>query len=921
MRTICPTTRLTAFAVFFLPMISLTSLDAQEVGRVVGRVVEADQGNPVAGAQLELVGTDVNAISALDGRYALQPVPAGPVSIRVRMIGFSPKVVTGVMVPPGGTVAQDIAMAGAVVQLAEISVSAEAERGTVNRALDEQRNAGHIVSSVSAEQIARSPDSDAGQAVQRVSGVTVQDGKYVFVRGLGERYTTTSLNGSRIPSPDPERKVVPFDLFPSSLLEGITTSKTFTPDQPGDFSGAAVNVRTREFPSRRVLTFSATAGLNPAATAKDFSRAPTVGQEWRGSAGPARSIPGPASAVTSLSGLSQTELNGIIGSFRNAWSARPGTGAPNGSFGVTLGGEDPLLGHPVGYIGAFTYSNGQEIRAGETRSLIMSSSNGFRPLNSSIGTTTRNSILYGGILNLSTRLGASTKLSFNNTYNRGADNEATRLAGANEEFAVDLDVTRLTFTQRTVRSHQLAGEHLIGHSHLVDWSFSGSRVDRYEPDRSDIAYITTIDPLSGVSRPSAWLGGPRSATRTFSDLGESSYEGAGNYRILLGSSSNPASIKIGASYRAVNRDVDSRAFDITNRGLSEADRQVSPEQIFAGPYAEDSRLSLFINANGGRYDARDRLSAGYAQLELPVSSRLRLIGGARLERWELDLNTMSPQGTYSSTSRNDTDVLPSLALNYQLAEHQMIRLSASQTLSRPEYREIASVSSFEPIGGLITFGNPNLRRALIQNYDLRWEWYPRSGEVVSVALFAKRFKDPIERVLVNQTGALANSFVNAEKADNYGIELELRKSLDFITPALQPLAVFANTTFMRSRITPGNTAISSLTSVDRPMVGQAEYVVNGGLTYAAPSGLSATALYNVVGPRIVEAGALPFPDAYEQLRHMIDLSLQLPVFNGTALKLDAKNLLDSPYRVVQGGITRLEYRAGRILSAGVTWQP
>ena len=203
---------------------TVAPLAAQEPGRIVGRVVDSEQGSPIAGAQLEVVGTAIRAIAALDGRYALQAVPAGPVSIRVRMIGFAPKVVTGVVVPAGGTIAQDIALTASAVQLAEISVSAEAERGTVNRALNEQRNATNIVNSVSAEQIARSPDSDAGQAVQRVSGVSVQDGKYVFVRGLGERYTTTSLNGARIPSPDPERKVVPFDLFPSALLEGITTS-------------------------------------------------------------------------------------------------------------------------------------------------------------------------------------------------------------------------------------------------------------------------------------------------------------------------------------------------------------------------------------------------------------------------------------------------------------------------------------------------------------------------------------------------------------------------------------------------------------------------------------------------------------------------------------------------------------------------
>src|SRR5918995_6961767 len=301
---------LVALSVLPVPFVSV---NAQEAGRIVGRVVEAEQGSPVAGAQLEIVGTTLTAISALDGRYGFQSVVPGPVSIRVRMIGFAPKVVTGIMVEAGRTIAQDLALAPSAVQLAEISVSAEAERGSVNQALDEQRNAYNIVSSVTSEQIQKSPDSDAGQAVQRGSGVTVQDGKYVFVRGLGERYTTTSPNGTRVPSPEPERKVVPLDLFPSALLEGITTSKTFTPDQPGDFSGASVNLKTREFPAGRVVSFSASAGLNTAASGKDILRAPTVGGEWLGSPGSERRIPAGALAAGDLSGSSQAEVNTIIG--------------------------------------------------------------------------------------------------------------------------------------------------------------------------------------------------------------------------------------------------------------------------------------------------------------------------------------------------------------------------------------------------------------------------------------------------------------------------------------------------------------------------------------------------------------------------------------------------------------------------------
>jgi outer membrane receptor protein involved in Fe transport len=902
----------------FLSLIPAVSAFAQGTGRIVGRVVEGQQGAPVAGATVEVVGTDRRAVTALDGRYVLEAVAAGTLSLRARMIGYGPKVVTGIVVADGGSVAQDIALSAEVVQLAEIAVTAEAERGTVNRALDEQRNATNIVSSVTAEQIRRSPDSDAGQAVQRVSGVTVQDGRYVFVRGLGERYTTTSLNGARVPSPEPERKVVPLDLFPASLLEGITTSKTFTPDQPGDFSGAAVNLKTREFPARRIITFSASGGLNTAATGKELARAPRVGREWLGFAGAARDLPGPLTGVSSLAGRSRDEINGMIGSFRNAWSPRFGDGSANGGLGVTVGGEDPVFGQSIGYIGAFTYSNGQEVRSEESRALVQTTANGFQPINQSFGGTVRNSVLWGGILNLTTRLGQGTKVSFNNTYNRSADNEATELAGENEEFDVDLDVTRLTFIERTVRSHQVTGEHLLGDQHLVDWSLSASKVDRTEPDRSDVAYITQIDPTTRVSHPVAWFGGPRSATRTFSDLNEKSYEGQANYRLFLGSPDQPITIKVGGAFRAVDRDADSRSFDITNRSLSLADRGLSPEQIFAGPFAQDGRLSLFISSFGGQYDAKDRLSAGYAQVEMPISDRLRLIGGARIEHWTLDLNSLDPQGLPSTVSRDNTDILPALSLNYDLTDNQILRLSASQTLSRPEYREISTTSSFEPIGGVITFGNPDLQRALIQNYDLRWEWYPRAGETFSAGLFAKRFNDPIERVFVAQTGALANSFLNAERADNYGVELEVRKSLEFVSPSLAALTLFANTTLMRSEITPGSNV---LTSSDRPMVGQAEYVVNSGLTYAGPGGINATALYNVVGARVLEAGARPFPDTHELARHVVDVSVLVPVLASTSIRLDAKNLLDSPYRVEQGGVTRLRYKAGRVFAFGASWNP
>jgi hypothetical protein len=900
-------------------------LQAQASGRIVGRVVDNEQGNPVSGAQVEIIGTRLTTTTAVDGRYAVQGIAAGPTSVRVRMIGFAPKVITGIIVPNGGTVSQDVALAATAVQLAEISVSAEAERGTVDRALDEQRNATNIVNSVSAEQIARSPDSDASQAVQRVSGVTVQEGKYVFVRGLGERYTTTSLNGARIPSPEPERKVVPLDLFPSALLEGITTSKTFTPDQPGDFSGAQVNLTTREFPARRMLSFSMSAGLNDAATAQNVFKAPTVGREWAGFAGGARQLPDPIKEAGSLGGVSQTQLNEFIGMFRNAWSTRDGNGSANGGLGASLGGEDPVLGQPLGYLASFNYSYGQEIRDRETRGLVVCDAadcSRVRPFNSYAGSAARNSVLWGGLVNLSTRVGSHTKLNFNNTYSRTADNEGSFLQGDNEEFQQfgQLQITRLTFTARSVRSHQLQGEHLLGDRNFVDWSVNLSDVQRDEPDRSDLAYGTQ-DPATGAPVAPYWLGVPRSAIRTFSELDESGWDLGGSARRLFGSLSRPVVVKIGGAYRHVSRDADTRAYDINNRTLSRAELTAPAETIFDGAYAQQGRLLMFANANAGRYEARDQIVAGFAQAEVPISDRLQLVGGARVENWRLNVDTRTVTGLIAPARPRKTDVLPALALTYRLTEDQNLRLSATQTLARPEYRELSPVPYFEQIGLLTTFGNPDLERTLIQNLDARWEWFPRSGEVISLGVFAKWFDQPIERVIIPQAGTLANSFVNAMGANNYGVELELRKGLDVLAAGLAPFSLFANTTWMKSDIDLGANA-AGLTNLSRPMAGQSEYVVNAGLTYANGSGaLSGTLLYNVTGRRIFEAGAGGLPDSYDEARHQVDASLHFPIAGTLSGRADAKNLLNAPFRLSQGGIIRQRYLLGRQASLGFTWQP
>ena len=893
-------------------------------GRIVGRIVDAETGRGISDAGVQLVGTTTGTMSAIEGRYSLASVPAGTVTLQVRLIGYQPKTVTGLQLGAGATLEQDISLTPSTVQLETHVVTAEVERGSVNAALDAQRNATGIVSAVTAEQIQKSPDGDAAQAVQRVSGVTVQDGKYVYVRGLGERYTTASLNGARIPSPEPEKRIVPLDLFPAGLLQTVTTSKTFTPDQPGDFSGASLDIKTREFPAERQISYSASIGYNSVATGKSMIGPPRTGMEWAGFAGDARNLPAPVAATRGqIFYPVGPQTNQLVSSFRNAWSLKTVDGTPNTSFSASLGGSDPLFGRTIGYVASLSYSYNQEIRADEVRAIAQGGSNGTAiPFAEWRGSTGREAVQWGGLANFSTLLGSSSRLAFNNTYTRSGDNEAKFEEGSVEEFQERRTILR--YIERSVRSNQLVGQHQLGANNALDWSVTSSGVTRVEPDRSKSLYRrVTSDPPGTPYRLEAGRGG---AERSFLDLTESNLNAAANYRLDFGDPGRAHSLKVGASWRQTDREADNFAYQMFESGLPMTALELPPEQIFDGRFAgsSDSVFTMESVARAGSYTADDRVAAGYGMIEFALSDRIHVVGGARVEAGDLKVTTELGGGQLVPSELTKTDVLPSLAVNIRANERHNLRLSVSQTLSRPEYRELSPVNADDASIGILFEGNPDLRRTLIQNADVRWEWYPNAGEVFSLGLFYKRFKDPIERIEVNVSGlreAAQQTVINADGADNYGVEVELRKGLGGFGRAFDGFVVFTNATVMESEIDIGQQTVGTMTSTKRAMVGQAPYVVNAGLTYSTPSGrASATALFNTIGRRVVAASVAPLPDIYEQARSTVDVSLRLPVVGSLSAKIDAKNLLDEVHEQRIGSVVRESYRTGRVFALGLAWQ-
>lgn len=906
-----------------------TSMRAQgpSDARIIGRVIDAASGAGLSDASIQIVGTSIGALSVVDGTFSISNVPPGTVSLRIRRIGYSPKVITGLFLDSGQTVEQDVSLEQASIQLSTQLVTAEAARASVNSALELQRTSANMINSVTAEEIARNGDGDAAEAVARVSGVSVQDGKYVFVRALGDRYTRASLNGARLPSPEPEKKVVPLDLFPAGLLQSVTTVKTFTPDQPGDFSGASVNIETKEFPTERTWAVSTSVGASDNVLGSVLPVADRVGGDLFALGADGRALPGFiqqfGNFATSLP--AQDDYNRMVSEFRNSWSPQGQRGGLNGSTSLSVGGNDPLFGQRIGYLVSGTYGYAQEARLDQVRALALAQSGGTpSEIDRYEGTSGKASVTWGGLANFSTLLGGRTRLALNNTYNRTMDSEARRERGRSENLGIPFIITRQRYVERSVRSSQLLLQAEIAGNQKLELAVSASGVSRAEPDRSEFVQAIFSDPSTGEPMAPQWFSSSNEgAVRSFSDLTEDAYEARGDWEIRLGEYGRAFALKFGALGRYGTRDATSTAYSISASGITQAERELPAERIFNGRYTAsgDDVWRVTPIGVGGDYSATDYQFAGFAMVEKELGPRWHVLTGARVEYSDVLVKAEPTVGAVSSTNPVFIDVLPALAVTYRPTTNVNVRLSASQTVSRPEYRELAPIQYREVIGFDNVTGNPVLKRALIQNYDLRWEWYPNAGEILSVAAFAKRFTDPIERVYRGSSGTRMITFVNAVGADNYGVELEGRKSLDFLTDHLANFSVSANATLMDSRIRLGS-GTSAVTNTDRAMVGQATYMVNTGLTWTSNGGgTSATLLYNVVGPRITDAGELPLPDVRELARDIVDLSLRFPLGGSLDGRFDATNLLDAPYRLMQGPVTRESYTVGRGYSFGLSWRP
>lgn len=772
---------------------------------------------------------------------------------------------------------------------------------------------------ISRAEIRRSPDATSGDAIARVTGMSVIGGKFISVRGTNERYNITQVNGVELPSTEPDKKSFSFDLFPANLLENMIVSKTFTPDLPGNFTGGFVQLNTIDFPDTRTLRLSVSGGYDGTTTFQPMKLGAQGGTDWVGVDDGLRALPDgfPTTAIFKDS-LAPEDQYAFARQFANTWTPVSREAPLNTSFILSYGDRFQVLENDLGIVAALSYRNGyqrQEIVRRDESVFDYTGNESFY------------NVLWGGLVNVSYKLSDFHSISIKNIYNRTAEDRYTELEGDDLYNAQQRRLTGSSYLERSFYSGQIGGEHLVPalNNLRIQWKGSGALGVRDEPDYRRITYIRgdSSEPYRlGLFDAATW----KNIGRTFNHLDEEIFGFNGDVTMPIGNSK----LKAGGLVENKTRTFAQRAFAYGSKNSGWKFTMAALDTVFLADHiAPDQIFFVEQTVPSMQYDAHSNLNAAYLMADLSFNlfgADLRAILGGRLERMRLTLNSASnADNSPVNADYDQSDLLPSANLIYAVNSSINLRAAFSKTVTRPEFREYAPFSFYDFATGQDIYGNPNLRRALSTNYDLRFEYFPGVGQVAAVSIFHKNIDDAIEQVALSGVSFTNPQLTwnNADKATNTGIELELRQSFGFIHQSLAPFAFSANYTWLESEsIVKGDSLRSAKSG---RLQGQSPYVINAGLYYDnAKLGTSVTLLFNRFGPRILEVtnqdpnSAEPNirPDFIEQPRSQVDFSISQTFLTRLEARLSIKNLLGEDVVFSQGGVpSRVNYRsAGGSLS-------
>lgn len=895
----------------FLALISLQA-HGQE-GILTGTVLDAENKEALIGATVSVEGLEIGCFTDFDGNYVLRGIPEGKHTIVISYIGYNSLTVTEVEIKAGEKTKLDLALVVGGVMVEEITVVDYRQTNTVEAVLLEIKQAKQVVSGVSSQQIAKSQDNNAAQIMQRIPGVTIIDNRFVMVRGLSERYNNVMINNVIAPSTEVDKRTFSFDLISSSALDRLLIYKSGSADLPGDFAGGVMKLFTVDHTGDNFLKVSLGAGYRVGTTGGEYWQSQGSSTDWMGFDNGFRKLPStfPTTKALKESARNADMRRDAAHTLPNNFVANKSMAAPDYGLGLSFGRNMKVFGKQLTTINSLNYSCNYQTytrdfhRYFEWEDRTIPILQRFQYDDHVYEKQNRISVLSNWKLRLSDR----SFITFKNLYNQIGENETILRRGNDFIQRPDDDLHNylLGYRSRSIYTGQLEGNHDRSATSHIRWTVGGSLLNEDEPDlrrfrtyrRKDVTdanFTMQLPPSSNLFETGRYYG---------SLMEYSANHGLDYTWKFQGINNKPSNLKTGyyLDYRA--RDFQSRYISYLYPGffdptIGEELAQLPLADIFSNNNIKTN--DGFVIEEGTRpvdsYQASNALGAAYVATELPMG-RFDISTGVR---GEYNIQMMDSENDFRSINVYNPilSILPFLNTGYNITDQSVVRFAYSRTVNRPEFRELAPFLFYDYKLEAGKFGNPDLKTATIDNIDLRYEIYMRPGETFNIGGFYKYFNSPIENRTIITTEQPSFTFINANFAQNYGVEIEFRKSLSGLTNSgfLDRFSVNANASVIWSEVDLGKQA--SAQQQIRPLQGQSPYIVNLALYYDdRKAGFSGSVVYNIFGDRIFSVGDVLFPTIYELSRNSLDLTVTKRVGKRTTYKLGIQNLLDAPFRFFQ----------------------
>ncbi|MCB0731557.1 MAG: TonB-dependent receptor [Ignavibacteriae bacterium] len=957
-------------------LVQYSSIIAQTSGSISGTVVDKDFGDPLIGVNVFIEGTTRGSATDIDGKYSIDGIEPGTYNVTFSIIGFQKNTITGIEIKPNANLKIDAVLGTETYETEEVIISAKALTNTEASLLANRQKSIAVSDAISAEEISKSGSGDAASAMKKVTGASVVGGKYVYIRGLGERYSATMLNGAELPSADPDKKSFQLDLIPGNMLNNINTIKTFTPDKPGSFTGGLVDVTLKSYPENLSINLSSSVGYNSLATGNsNFILGNSGGSDYLGFDDGTRELPSSLNGgeidIPRTSTINTKEdalyLDGISKSFNDIMAPVNASAPVNSSFSLSIGNTIPFDSeneNSLGFFGSFSYGqNYSFVQNGEIgRYKLVGSLSDVTGLEAEFkGSDTKGNmnIDWGAIGNVAYKNNSLGELKFSYMRTQSANSLGRYMVGvrdrdrSSESSTVTFETRVVSWTERALDNYQFEGDHSITalNNLKLDWKVSYSLNTQDEPDQRYFFNIFRVN--DDGSKTYAFDGAnSQPLSRYFRDLEETNFSTQLNLTMPFKIwDEHQAKLKTGLYTSNVDRGYNQKRFDYETNRLSFNDYNGDIQALFNDVGIIDSvsrpdRPSRWFGLTLDNESVKDstnyfrgdsKILASYLMIDLPIINQLRFIGGARLETTLMNSGTLDVDDEKGKL--DNTDILPSLNLIYAINENMNFRLAYTNTIARPTFRELAPYLSFEFVGDFLYMGNPNLKRTLITNYDLRWEWFLNPGEIIALSGFYKDFNDPIESY-IDPTFSDDNtlrSVKNVDRALVYGLEFEFRKGLGFISSDLENFKIGSNLSLVESKVdVPQEEIDEKIYNGDpnpdktRPFVGQSPYLFNVNLTYDNfESNTSAGIFYTLFGDRLFVTGRHATPDVYERGYGTLDFKVTQGIFSNFDISLSAKNILDPEqifsYKLDNGLVNKefnySAYKQGTTFSISLSYKP